>query len=72
MDISREQFMDFVDALPEDDRAMVYHLVKRLIVAWDPDFTRLTPQEAKELEEMKKENDYIPLEEINWDSEDED
>ena len=72
MDISREQFMDFVDALPEDDRAMVYHLVKRLIVAWDPDFTRLTPQEAKELEEIEKENDYIPLEEINWDSEDED
>lgn len=72
MDISREQFMDFVDALPEDDRAMVYHLVKRLIVAWDPDFTRLTPQEAKELEEIKKENDYTPLEEIDWDSEDED
>lgn len=68
MDISREQFIDFVDALPADDRAMVYHLVKRLVVAWDADYTRLTPQEAKKLMENKDNSDYIASEDIDWDA----
>ena len=42
-------------------------LVKKLVLAWDPDFTKLTPSEAKRLDEAQKEienGEYITHEEL--------
>lgn len=72
MGISREQFIDYVDALPAGDRAAVYHLVQRLIVAWDSDYTRLTPQEEKRHEKGKRQienGEFFAHDEIDWDKE---
>lgn len=44
--------------------------VEKLVLAWDPDYTKVTPQEAKELEEAEKnfENgEYYSDNEIDWD-----
>ena len=32
-----------VDMLPEQDQQLAFELVKKLVLAWDPDFTKLTP-----------------------------
>lgn len=42
-------------------------LVKRCVLAWDPDYTKLTPQELKELENAKN-SEYVPANEIDWDN----
>ena len=45
-------------------------LVKRLVLAWDPDFTKVTPSEALELKQAEAEFDNgetVDHDEINWD-----
>jgi len=44
-----------VEMLPEQEQNLAFELIKRLVLAWDPDFTKLTPAEAMELEEAQVE-----------------
>ena len=49
-------------------------IMKKLILAWDPDFTKLTPKEAEELElarEQFRNGEYFSHDEIDWDNLDE-
>ena len=44
--------------------------IKKLVLAWDPDYTKVTPVERKALEEVEKdiaENGTISHDDINWD-----
>lgn len=59
-----------VDILPENDQQLAYELVKKLVLAWDPDFTKVTKEEAKQLEEAERNftsGDTVSMDEINWD-----
>ena len=65
-----QQIAVLVDMLPENDQRLAYELVKKLVLAWDPDFTKVTPQEAQalaEAEERFKNGEYVTMNEINWD-----
>ena len=53
-----QEISQMVTILPESEQNMIYEMVKRFVLAWDPDYTKLTPQEAKELEEAKN-GEYI-------------
>lgn len=58
-----------LELLPEDDISLVNNLVKKLVKAWDPDFTKLTPSEAEELNEIVKlmdKGEYVTDSDINW------
>lgn len=57
-----EQIAGMVDMLPEAEQALAYELVKRMVLAWDPDFTRLNPVERMQLEKSEAEiaaGDYV-------------
>ncbi len=54
-----------VTILPESDQNMIYEMVKKFVLAWDPDYTKLTAQEAIELEESKN-SEYISASDIDW------
>lgn len=41
--------------LPENEVLLINELVKHLIKAWDPDFTKVTPDEAKVIDKSDKE-----------------
>ena len=45
-----QQVAQFVDMLPDDEQLFALELVKRLVLAWDPDFTKVTPNEAASIE----------------------
>lgn len=48
-----------------------YSQHKKLVLAWDPDYTKLTPGEAEEVARAKAEmdaGDYVTDDEIDWDS----
>ena len=65
-----QQIADMVDMLPETDQALAFELVKKLVLAWDPDFTKLTPAEKAELDKAAAEmesGEYVPHSAINWD-----
>ncbi len=64
-----QQIADMVDMLPEQDQQLAFELVKKLVLAWDTDFTKTTPMEALQLSTAEAEmaaGDYIPDSAINW------
>ena len=49
----------------------VCQLGKKLVLAWDPDYTKLTPSEAEAVARAEAEMDageYVTDDEIDWDS----
>lgn len=65
-----QQIAEMVDMLPDTDQALALELVKKLVLAWDPDFVKITPAEKAELEQAEREfaaGEYVPHEAINWD-----
>lgn len=37
------------------------------MLAWDPDFTKVTPKERRELEEAEADPDLVDMNDIDWD-----
>ncbi len=61
-----KKIVDMLEMLPEQEQDLAYELVKRIVLAWDPDYSKVTASEAKELEEAKK-SEYLDESEIDWD-----
>ena len=64
-----QQIADMVHMLPESDQALAFELVKKLVLAWDPDYTKVTPVEKAQIDRAAAElaaGDYIPESAINW------
>lgn len=65
-----KQAIELMEILPESEQDFALAFIKKLVRAWDPDFTKLTLAERRELEEAEqdiRENGTIPHEAINWD-----
>ena len=37
--------IEIMNMLPVEDQELLYNIAKKLVRAWDPDFTKLTPSE---------------------------
>lgn len=62
-----EQTVTMLEMLPAQEQDLAMELVKRLVLAWDPDFTRLTPDERARLESAET-GEYIDSKDIDWDN----
>ena len=56
-----------MDALPEADKVFAYEFIKKLVLAWDPDFTKVTAEEAKRIEDAEN-SGYVDADEIDWEN----
>ena len=56
-----------IDILPVEDQVFAFEFVKKLVLAWDPDFTKVTPEEAKRIAEAE-ESGFVSEDEIDWDN----
>ena len=54
-----------MDMLPESDQNFAYEFIKKLVRAWDPDFTKLTPEEARRVDEAET-GEFIDARDIDW------
>ena len=64
-----QQIAHMVEMLPESDQTLAFELVKKLVLAWDPDYTKLTPLEERDLNRAADEmdaGDYVTDDAINW------
>ncbi len=70
MTMISQRIAQMVDMLPETDQTLAFELVKKLVLAWDPEFTKATPSEEaamqQAIEELKA-GDYVTDDVINWD-----
>lgn len=55
-----------MDMLPEHDQKFAFEFIKKLVLAWDPDHTKLTPAERESLERAKL-TESIAADQIDWD-----
>lgn len=65
-----QQIAQMVDMLPAADQALALELVRKLVLAWDPDYTRATPSEDAAMKQAVRElesGDYLTDKDINWD-----
>ncbi len=70
MSETTREIVYLLDILPEQDKKLAYELIKKMVLAWDPDFTKLTDNEKERLELAEKEianNEFIEHSSINWD-----
>lgn len=64
-----KQIVDMIDMLPEQEQELAFELIKRMVLAWDSDFTKLTPMERERLTKAKKEienGETVNHSEIDW------
>lgn len=65
-----KEVIDLMEILPESEQNFALEFIKKLVLAWDPDFTKLTSAEKKVLEEASLEirnGETVSHDEINWD-----
>ncbi len=70
MSTTTKQAIDLMEILPESEQSFALEFIKRLVLAWDPEFTKLTAAERAELEAAREEienGETISHEEIEWD-----
>lgn len=49
------QTLSMLEILPEEEQKLAMEFVKRMVLAWDPDYTKLTSDEKYKLEIAEKE-----------------
>lgn len=60
-----------LDMLPAQEQALAYEVMKRMVLAWDPDFTKLTPDEEKAVAQAEQEianGETVSDDAIDWDA----
>ena len=69
MTAQEQEILTMYNTLPEAEKGLAYELMRRLVLAWDPDFTKLTPAEHVRMEESEndlKHGRTVRLEDIDW------
>ena len=59
-----------LDMLPAQEQALAFEMLKRLVLAWDADLTKLTEAEALSLQQAEEElarGETVSHDAINWD-----
>ncbi|TCX51905.1 MULTISPECIES: hypothetical protein [unclassified Dehalobacter] len=64
-----KQIVDMIDMLPENEQQLAFEFIKRMVLAWDSDFTKMTPFERDRLLKADKEvmaGEVVDHTEIDW------
>lgn len=69
MSIMAQNVAQLLDMLPEQDQILAFELIKKLVIAWDPDFTKATPAEMQAMKIAEQEianGETVNHNAINW------
>jgi hypothetical protein len=57
--------------LPQKEQDFACEMLRKIVLAWDPDFTRLTPEETRRLKTGRQQlaaGNYLRDHEVDWDN----
>ncbi len=69
MTANEQEMIRLYNFLPDVDKDFALAFMKKLVLAWDPDFTKLTPMERADLEESRADFEKgmaVRMEDIDW------
>lgn len=61
------QIAEMLDMLPEQEQNLACEMLKRIVLAWDADFTKVTEQERKEIETAEQ-SGFVDENAVDWDN----
>ena len=67
MSAATREAITLMEILPENDQNFALEFIKKLVLAWDPDYTKVTPEEAKRLAAAEA-SGFVDEEDIDWDT----
>lgn len=67
MSVLQKEINSMLEILPEGEQQLAYEFVKRLVLAWDSDFTKVTQQEREQLERAEN-SGFVAEDSIDWDN----
>lgn len=70
MSFATQEVINLMEILPEKEQIFALEIIKKLVRAWDPDFTKATSSECSIMDEAMRDfenGDTISHNEINWD-----
>ena len=50
-----KEMFQLVDMLPETEQNLINEMIKRVVLAWDPDYTKATPEEIQSMKQAEEE-----------------
>lgn len=56
---------EMLDMLPSNEQDLAYEFVKRMVLAWDPDYTKTTKAEAEQIASAEQ-SEFINDADIDW------
>lgn len=56
-----------LDMLPESEQNFACEFIKKLVRAWDPDFTKVTQEEAEKIAHAEQ-SGFVDEKDIDWDN----
>lgn len=62
-----KEMLQLVDMLPETEQNFISEMIKRVVLAWDPDFTKVTELERERMETAQtelKQGEYVSHEDV--------
>ncbi len=65
------EYSEMLDMLPQAEQQLAFEMLKRIVLAWDADYTRLIPAEAAALDAAEAEierGEVLWDDEIDWDA----
>lgn len=68
MPITKE-IVNMIDMLPEQEQNLAFEFIKRMVLAWDPDYTKVTIEELKAINTAEKgidNGEIISHDDIDW------
>ena len=60
------EVVDLMEILPESEQNFALEFIKKLVLAWEPDYTKMKPFERASLKDALEDEEKIPHEQIDW------
>ncbi len=54
-----------IDVLPDADKEFAMEFIRKMVLAWDPDFTKVTKEEAQRISQAAN-SGFVSEDEIDW------
>ena len=67
MSTKTAEIAKMIDMLPDSDKELTYDLIKKLVLAWYSDYTKVTEQEYKDIKDAEN-GDFVSENDIDWDN----
>ena len=67
MSTKTTEIAKMIDMLPDSDKELTYELIKKLVLAWYSDYTKVTEQEYKDIKDAEN-GDFVSENDIDWDN----